>query len=64
MDLDTRGLCSGLRRKRSPQVIGYRQALTISIKSGTSRGLTVETPDGIVELTQTGPGTSGVIVDA
>jgi hypothetical protein len=46
------------------KVIGYRQALTISIKSGTSRGLTVETPDGIVELTQTGPGTSGVIVDA
>lgn len=45
------------------KVIGYRQALTISTKSGTSRGLTVETPDGIVGLTQTGPGTSGVIVD-
>lgn len=45
------------------KVIGYRQALTISTKSGTSRGLTVETPDGIVGLIQTGPGTRSVIVD-
>jgi hypothetical protein len=45
------------------EVIGYRQALTISTKSGTSRGLAVETPKGIVGLTQTGPGTNGIIVD-
>ncbi|WP_298461645.1 hypothetical protein [uncultured Cellulomonas sp.] len=44
-------------------VIGYRQALTISTKSGTSRGLTVETPDGIVGLTQTGHGTRGIVLD-
>lgn len=45
------------------KAIGYRQALTTSTKSSASRGLTVEMPDGIVGLTQTGPGTSGVIVN-
>jgi hypothetical protein len=45
------------------EVIGYRQALTISPKSGTSRGLVVETPQGIIGLTLRGPGISGVIVD-
>ena len=45
------------------EVIGYRQALTNSHRSGTSRGLVVETPEGIVGLIQTGPGTSATIVD-
>ncbi|MPQ96872.1 hypothetical protein GB931_02830 [Modestobacter sp. I12A-02628] len=44
------------------EIVGYRQALTISDKSQTSRGLAVETSKGIVGLTQTGPGTNGTIV--
>jgi len=44
-------------------VVGYRQALTASAKSGTSRGLAVETPQGIIGLTQTGPGNNGIIVE-
>ena len=43
-------------------IVGYRQALTLSDKSGTSRGLTVETSKGTVGLTQTGPGTTATIV--
>lgn len=45
------------------EAAGYRQALTISTKSGTWRGLVVGTPEGIVELNVTGPKTSGIIVD-
>ena len=44
------------------EVLGYRQALTVSTKTGTSRGLSVETPNGIVELKQTAPGSTAIIV--
>jgi hypothetical protein len=45
------------------EVIGYRQALTISTRTGSSRGLSVQTPQGIVGLKQTAPGSSAIIVD-
>lgn len=58
----------GLVLGPSPEAInrratGYRQALTTSTKSSTSRGLTVETPGGVVGLVQTGPWTHGTVVD-
>jgi hypothetical protein len=44
-------------------VTGYRQALTMSTKSGTSRGFVVETPEGVVGIDVTGPKIDGVIID-
>lgn len=43
--------------------VGYRQGLTASAGGAPPRGLTVETLQGVVGLTMTGPGGSGMIVD-
>lgn len=45
------------------EVVGLRQPLTISPKSGSWRGGLIETPTGTIQFEQTGTGTNGVIVD-
>jgi len=45
------------------KAVGYRQGLTTPTGGGVPRDLTVETGQGVVGLTVTGPGASAVIVD-
>ena len=44
------------------EIVGYRRAPTFSDERRASRGLAVETSEGIVGPTRTGPGTNGTNV--